>query len=37
MKDCIDEIGEDVKDNIKVLALEKYKNKEITDINLNLN
>lgn len=34
MKDCIDEIGEDVKDNIKVLALEKYKNKEITDLNL---
>lgn len=34
MKDCIDEIGEDVKDNIKVLALEKYKNKEIIDLNL---
>lgn len=34
MKDCIDDIGEDVKDNIKVLALEKYKNKEITDLNL---
>lgn len=34
MKNYIVDISEEVKDNIKVLALEKYRNKEITDLNL---